>query len=611
MTAALVPLPGESLIGFLRRLAASEAYDDLRDFLMARGLAYGRPMIENIGDAELVLDVPPGTLAAIAPAANAATPVLEWRYQRNHCAAVCPLCIAEGRPHQQSWRHRFVLACTAHEVRLVGTCPLCSETLDTNRGSSTSCACGCPLEKIPVQPAAPWEVAISALISGVVHPSRALLPPGLAFRTPRDIGRFLYFLAVSSARSRTGKPGKTPLPRTPEESQEFLSGLEALLCNWPDGFEQDVSERLQLSDAPTVPERLGKFHDGLMSFKAEAYADFRSAVGRIATKVFEGPYLGKGPAIGPRGWISAAEAARNLGIRADRIVEAVSNGAIAGKIHGSGFGHRNTMIPRASIDLVQADRLRFIDKSSARILLGISKAQYRLLDEAGALDDVISRDPPPLVSGAIDRDAVLAMVRNIAGCATECDDAVIPFRGLNLRFTTDKARLLEILGRIMRAEIAPTRASVAGALGDFEFPVEAIVSSLDDRRNRQGLTIEEVAEIGGWKPQCVAHWCDIGLMSHVPRDHFRGVMRIVLPAQLAAFQSEYVAVSILARQLGTSSRALFARFALCDIKTVGWLQDGVTSRGHLVRIADLTRVAAALSANTCDPSGAARPEVPR
>jgi alkyl sulfatase BDS1-like metallo-beta-lactamase superfamily hydrolase len=152
--------------------------------------------------------------------------------------------LAEQRPHHEAWGHVFVTACPAHEVALVGSCPLCHEPLQPDRGSYGSCACGCPLDRIPAEPAATWEIAVSALIAGEIHPSRALLPPALAFRTPADIGSFLLFLGGSEARARTGKPGKTNLPRTPEAARAFLEPISDLLCEWPTGFSKAVGERL-------------------------------------------------------------------------------------------------------------------------------------------------------------------------------------------------------------------------------------------------------------------------------------------------------------------------------------------------------------------------------
>jgi hypothetical protein len=591
VTRAILPQPRESLPGFLRRLASAQSYSDVSEFLSGFGLTYGRPMIEALGTVELSLGVPPGSISAIAPRAGAERPVLEWRFQRNACAPVCPVCIAEQRPHHEAWGHVFVTACPAHEVALVGSCPLCHEPLQPDRGSYGSCACGCPLDRIPAEPAATWEIAVSALIAGEIHPSRALLPPALAFRTPADIGSFLLFLAGSEARSRTGKPGKTNLPRTPEAARAFLAPISDMLCEWPTGFSKAVGERLAAGQGTTLPEHLGKWYHGLMRFRSEAYADFRAVLTDVAAEAFDGSYGGAAlPADMERAWISAAEAARLLGVRAERIVDAVSTGHLEGRLHRSGFGHRHTVVSREAVEALQAAREAALDKTGARELLGITKAQYRLMEEARVLAPTLLSARHPLVDGVHARPAIEDMVNRIAEKADYLAGDTVAFSEISLRFTTDKAALLDLLRAIMAGEIAPCRDSINGKLGDFAFPRARLKTHLQDRRHDRGWSVEEVAEITGWKAQCIAHWCDIGLLECETRKHFRGRARIIRPEHLVAFQMTYVPLAFLAKELGTTSRGLMSALQDKNIVVYGAFTEGATTRGHLVRMADFVLV---------------------
>ncbi len=591
MTPAILPQPRESLPGFLRRLAGAQSYSDVSEFLSGFGLTYGRPMIEALGAVELSLGVPPGSIAAMTPRAGAERPVLEWRFQRNACAPVCPSCITEKRPHHEAWGHVFVTACPAHEVALVGTCPLCHEPFQPDKGSYGSCACGCPLDRVPARPAAPWEIAISALIAGEIHPSRALLPPAMAFRTPADIGSFLLFLAGSEARSRTGKPGKTNLPRTPEAARAFLAPISGMLCDWPAGFSKTVGERLAAGQGATLPERLGKWYDGLMRFRSEAYRDFRAVLSDVAADTFDGSYGGAAlPADTERAWMAAAEAGRLLGVRAERVVDAVSTGHLDGRLHRSGFGHRHTVVSREAIEALQAAREAVLDKTATRDFLGISKAQYRLLEEAGVLAPTLIPARHPLLDGIHDREALAQMVNRIAEKVEDLAGEMVAFSEISLRFTTDKAALLHLLRAIMAGEIAPCRKSIHGKLGDFAFPRAHLKSHLQDRRHDRGWSVEEVAQITGWKAQCIAHWCDIGLLGCETREHFRGRARIIRPEHLAAFQMTFVPLASLAKELGTTSRGLMSALRDANIDVFGACTEGNAKRGHLVRIADLVRV---------------------
>jgi hypothetical protein len=127
---------------------------------------------------------------------------------------------------------------------------------------------------------------------------------------PRDIGSFLLFLAGSEACSRTGKPGKSNLPRTPEAARTFLAPISGMLFDWPGGFSHAVRERLAAGQVTTLPERLGKWYNGLMRFRSEAYADFRTVLSEVAAQAFDGTYGGAVlKADTEHAWISAAEAA--------------------------------------------------------------------------------------------------------------------------------------------------------------------------------------------------------------------------------------------------------------------------------------------------------------
>jgi hypothetical protein len=478
-----------------------------------------------------------------------------------------------------------------HEVALIGTCPLCHEPFQPDKGSYGSCACGCPLDRIPAEPAAPWEVAISALIAGEIHPSRALLPPALAFRTPRDIGSFLLFLAGSEARSRTGKPGKTNLPRTPEAARAFLAPISGMLCDWPTEFSKAVHERLEAGQGATLPERLGKWYHGLMRFRSEAYVDFRTVLSEVAAQAFDGSYGGAAlPADTERAWISAAEAARLLGVRAERVVDAVSGGHLDGRLHRSGFGHRHTVVSREAVEALQAARENALDKTATWAFLGISKAQYRLLEEAGVLAPTMPPEKHPLVDGIHARSALEEMVGRIASRADAMHGETVAFSDISLRFTTDKAALLELLRAIIAGDISPCRESVHGRLGDFAFPRALLKAHLQDRRHDRGWSVEEVSLITGCKAQCIAHWCDLGLLGCETREHFRGRARTIRPEHLAAFQMTYIPLASLAKELGTTSRALMSALRDANVDVLGACTEGAASRGLLVRVSDLCRL---------------------
>jgi hypothetical protein len=248
------------------------------------------------------------------------------------------------------------------------------------------------------------------------------------------------------------------------------------------------------------------------------------------------------------------------------------------------------VVPRETVEALKAAREVALDKTATRDFLGITKAQYRLLEEAGSLASTILTEKHPLVDGVHARKALQQTVNRIGEKAEDFEGETVAFCEISLRFTTDKAALLELLRAIMAGEIAPCRESVHGRLGDFAFPRALLKTHLQDRRHDRGWSVEEVSQITGWKAQCIAHWCDLGLLGCETREHFRGRARIIRPEHLAAFQTSYVPVASLAKELGKSPRGLLAALRDADIGVLGACTEGAASRGHLVRVSDLCQI---------------------
>ncbi|MEP2532701.1 hypothetical protein [Shimia sp.] len=137
--------------------------------------------------------------------------------------------------------------------------------------------------------------------------------------------------------------------------------------------------------------------------------------------------------------------------------------------------------------------------------------------------------------------------------------------------------------------LKPALDSVSGKLADFTFLKTQVQHILKRHRCGEGWTVQEVARITGWKEQCIAHWCDAGLIEHNLGSHSRGLSRIITPEALAAFQATHVQVSSLAKQLDTTSRSLVKKLDEKGIKTVGAFQDGKATRGLLVALSDLVK----------------------
>ncbi len=415
------------------------------------------------------------------------------------------------------------------------------------------------------------------------------MPDTLVNELPVNAGRFVHFLASGFQQNRTGKEGKTATPKTVSETLELLKPVAPLLEKWPRGFKDHVEERLAAGDQKlnSAPARLGNWYQRLMSFKEPAYQPYKDCVADVIAQNFDGTYSGILSASQPRQWLTAKEAASKIGVSSQRLVEAVSSGQVLGKMANSGLGHRHTVVSVFETEEIKTNRSLFRDGKFVRDRLGVSRGQFELLKGAGVIREVLKKERPPLVDGGFDVSAIDASVEFIRNSAHERDGDTIAFKDLSLRRTTDRAALARLFKGVFAGEIKAVAAETGLVLAEFRLLEADVMRELRSGRHSLDWTAHDVAKITGWKPQCVTHWCRLGLLEARSVPHGRGVGFLISPASLAKFQGEFVPVSTLAKSRGSSSRKLLSEFADRGIGTCGAeIEDG-TSRGHLLRLSDL------------------------
>lgn len=587
------PKPDESLLGYIRRLAALNAYIETTDFFADIGYHYGRPLIENIARFERMCGLPVGQLATITPAANTNKSSLDWQYDRRWSDPVCPKCLANGETYHHSWRHAFVTTCHKHELKLQDTCPQCFDALTPRSGGFKTCSCGLDLTRLPRQFAPPHEVTVSRMIAEASQFNNTGIPDSLRDKVPSSIGRFVHFLASSFIQNRTGKMGKTTMPKTISEAQLLLSPVAPLLANWPYGFEDHVRQRMASGNpgAKSAPERLGKWYQRLMQFKDPAYEPYRDSVARVIVQEFNGSYVGGLVSCEPKEWMTANEAATFLGVSAKRLVEAVKKQEIAGKQTYSGLGHCHTVIPRREVSTIAAEREQFWNGKQAREYLGAGRRHFDLLKESGLVIEVPTGERPTLTDGKIYSQSLRELVRAIRASVIEAPGDSLAFSELTLRRTTDRVALKKLLELICNGSIPACSAQPDAKLSDFRFLKSEVESVLRSERHSLDWSANDVAKLTGWKPETVTNWCKQGVIESRTVSHGPSVGYLISPAQLLFFQSRFVPVSTLAKAKGTSSRKLLSEFSKLGIKTHGATNEGATSRGHLVKLEDLVALA--------------------
>jgi hypothetical protein len=103
------------------------------------------------------------------------------------------------------------------------------------------------------------------------------------------------------------------------------------------------------------------------------------------------------------------------------------------------------VVSREAVEALKAAREAALDRTATRDFLGITKAQYRFLEDAGALASNILIEKHPLFDGVHAQEALQQTVNRISEKAEDFEGETVAFSEISLRFTTDKAALFELI----------------------------------------------------------------------------------------------------------------------------------------------------------------------
>jgi hypothetical protein len=594
----LHPYPDESLQGFLRRVSESNFAPGVAALLASFGMkakfSYSESEIARLASQ---LGIDEKELSIRQPGSGALA-ALQMKYQRRKGGVVCPLCIADGPYHRVGWNHLLVTACPHHNTLLVSNCKACGRDIEVN-GPLDRCACGQHFALAPIMPAGDELLALSAFLMEVEHPARQSLPPAWATgMAPPDaadllclLGRHLAEQSIDRGPSTTSK-GKT-------SNDELIVRARAgigLLLQWPTRFDAALSTRLASTEGPGLAKRLGGWYRELHHrYKAPAYECLRIALVQHLSANFDGHLNLRLTTIDAtflqdKNWLSVSEAGRLIGMGSELIRSAVITGEIKGKITEKGR-NRFVSIHKAVVEQVRKDRQAYLDATATRKQLGVSKALFERLIQAGALRKQTKRERPPVVSGeflASDVSALVARLKNgISGRPVQ-DDLGIGLHDISVRRGISNDRICAVLHKILALEIRAVafNSSMHGLAG-LRFDLAEIQGEVIEPQQEPTLSITELVNLRGWKHESILQWIKQGALRVTPDTKDSGQpVRVPLSA-LLDFMSEYAVLADLANRTGSKSPHLLRGLMPAQVKPVGINASGTVQRGVLIRVDDL------------------------
>jgi len=601
------PFPNEGLASFLRHFARDNFMASRRALLQAIDTSHAiRMNADQLGKLSRILGVEHSVLVQMAPSDAPLVPSLRRVLTRTRTEAVCPQCLKEASYSRRAWSHVLATACSDHSLQLVDQCPGCGAGLRHDRPAAHLCDCGHDLRSAPVVASGAHETEVAALLERRV-PAQPVLPLDLSDGVPPDIDLFLLGLinhfGFEDIAVRPAKAGKTPAPRSVTEARERLSVLTRLSADWPIGFSGAVADLMRAPEHNTpasVSRRLGTWYKFLFrQFRHSAYKAFHVAAANSIVKMHEGPIDARmrdlhALATVKKEWFTVAEAARELGMRSERLAAGVDDGRIRASTPNAGTLYRQRFLHRAEVDRLREIRDDFCDESAAADILGVPHSVFRILKEAGLVQMVNDAALPPVARGCISRSDLQALATRLLAQWPALDPSTsdhVALRDLNLRRTTDRQRLVGLFRAVAEGSLSPIGHDGTGLAGGALFSKVEVQARVASFSIAADLTVQQVSDLLGVHYDAVKVWVDAGLLRARRVPDRQGRPLVIELRDLVGFLLEFTPLSSLAAQMGSSSRGITDTLARKQVPVMGL----DATRGVLVRIRDMVRAEGSMS----------------
>ena len=576
---SLIPRDGESLPGFLVRLAARGRHSDPRRLGLAVGLRFPGCAFDG-SDLGLLADacgVPRSRLKEMAYPPGSRPNHHLFRSVEIHREQfdllrrrVCPPCLVTSAHHRQLWDLTLSAVCPDHGVLLIGACPKCGSSLNWSMTDIDACGtCRAFLSQAQPQ-SVPREEAESARAMQSLASGEEVswLPVSLSDIERGDLVRAAIMFGMLASGWQGQYRPETLAERGSEQVTKVVRAGIDVLRDWPASFHHLLSSKLPENGMRAAGRRsFGDIYDWMRELDDGALKDAcRSAAQQylrehpdLALRAHRSDLL-DAPSVDFE-LVNLKQAASLLGSSATRVKRLAKAGVIALE-HEHGRGIPSSVRAKSLEQLTaRSGRLLNLDETAKR--LGISKSNVRGLVAADILVPVHQAKAAGLGRWAFDeRDLTGLMDRldahDVSDGSTELTAFTVAVTALGRRGVS----MPQTLSLALRGEL-PVVGVNTSEVGLMRLRFAAQTLHEVCRRIEQDsgyVTLQAAAELLEVKWEVADHLNRIGLLPSSPEG--------VSVRAIHEFQARYVKGSELARSLGTSPRAVASRLAALGVKPV-------------------------------------------
>lgn len=572
---ALRPRPelGELLNSYIGRLLNFNGFSGLR------GLTVGSPSAREskleflqqhaaLREAELGYLIDPGHIVFEAKEDRKLFLTAQVRW--------CTRCVAERPMFLGHWIFRTTVVCIKHRLFLLDECPSCRSP-QTDRSVPGQCKCGVMLTQAheEVVPDPLYRLQQGLYQSFFCEGKRSVF--GLDYFKAAKLAHYLGVIACSSHMQSLQENASS---RRIFNDRILMAAAADVIDKWPDSFHTLLALRQSVQPTQSVRRDFGVVYSVLYRCLKEAeYQFLRNEFENFVNQHWQGILSKRNKAFSrstlarhPRVTLKvAASKSKVTPSVLKRLGSAVSAAAV-----GTPQGRRLTTVETRRLQGVQGVTLQ-----KASQLLHLSRPRVRKLLEVG----VIKADISPVIYKAAAWFISLQQLQRLyfQNKGREAADAVLfGHIAKGAKLSAD-----EFIG-VVRALMAGELQTVNGVgntipLGQVCVSRAALKSWIHQFRMNNGLpvSVDEAARVLGIKQEVAYHLVRIGLLTSSPNPTNGNAQ--IHQKNLKVFQEQYVSLAQVAKDRGTSAKALRTKL-MCSAVTGPDIDGG---RQYFYRVADL------------------------
>lgn len=593
LTYLFEPKADESPLGYYRRLSAANSLTGWKELALMAEVSPSRTGLLGAPDhIASMLGMPRDWTNRLAQQEQELRALRSLH--RSSRDAVCPHCLEQDMYLQASWEHAYVTACTKHGVRLVDRCSACDAPLDLQRGHIAQCGCGQELVHMPCEPATETELWLSGLLAGAGSTDGTNIAPDVVGAAPQAVAELVRTLCQRA--DTVGAPPRrnAASPKSVSEAVEFLTPLQLLLSQWPQAYEAHVRSRMAAGSeqARTLKALLGRWYQQLREVATDGPLHvFLAPVQRIAATEFDG-VVGREDVDSWEDlrYVRLGDAATHGQMTVPTLRRAIAAGQVEYRTRRLGTKGKVYELLRTDLDRIVAMRRGWMTESAACKALDVPPKVLTNMAAAGLVEadydwvkDVLKGGP--FRSSAVERAQATLMVNvAVVPSAGEC----ITFQDLTSRRLGDNTAIQTLMRAIQSGEVQAQ--GPAQTVGGLQYLLSDVRRFFGTPLLEAGLSVSQLAKLTGWKHESIDHWIESGLLESFAIVLRGQPCRVVMPAQLLAFNRTYMPVSDLAKLVGSRSSFMSRRLEQIGVIPGRATSEG-TQRGMLVRLSDVAAMA--------------------